>query len=284
MNKSSAAEGLAGWIVSAQRASSIVQAAESRREGLAAAAKELGVGVEMVRKQLDLLGYVAGHAPLHKVKAAQTKLMIFRGIENADPKRADALREKVFADRLTARQIQLELDEAKLRSGLKEPLRTTIDEIYEVCLQSLPVLASLLPPVTRSPGGDALWIGANLDWTLTYPNKDDVPTWCAMISPNFACSRLKKASFLEFSGKVIVAGARYEVVSVILASQPEKQLIAAVLEWALKKINTTIFLHVIGDKQWTRMGRSGDPFTVARKKGGVAIASNSSAGRNKPAE
>ena len=263
---------LVGWVQSAMRAAPIVEKAEDRREGMEAAARSLGVSVEMIRKQLDLLQYVSKHVALDGIRASQTKLEIFRAIERADPIRGAALRDRVLADRLTARELQLEFDEAKLTSGLREPVELTLEEVYDQCRRDLPMLDRLRPPVSRASQGDALWIGADLDWTYSAPDEESVPTWCAMVSPNIACSRLKRTSFYNFAGKVIEAGARYEAVSAVLASQPERQLLETVLAWASKKVRTAFFLHVVGDRRLVRMGRRGDPFAHAAKNGAVAPA------------
>ena len=257
------------WLQSALRAAEIVEAVGHRRDGIAKASATLGVGSVMIKRLLDLLDYVRAHAILEDVRASQTKLEIFRAVERADPVRGLGLRSSVFADQLTVRQLHIELDEAKIRQGLREPLLMSMAEVLDLCRQDLPDLDRLRPPVDeRRPEGDGLWIGADLDHTVTTPDEPDIVLWCAMVSINISCARLQKGGFFEFIQRVLAAGVRYQVVSVVLASEHERRTLMSTLQWVKDRLPTAFFLHTVGvdrDKL-VRVGGSADPLAEAVRK------------------
>jgi hypothetical protein len=236
---------LKAWIQAALKAAEIIGTARNRREGLAAASAELGISAVMIRRQADLLAYVRRHARLEDVQAAQTKLEVFRSVERADPVRGNTLRDDVIADRLTLREIQMELDEAKIRQGLRKPVPLEIGDVLDICSHDLPILNQLSPPIhNRRPEGDALWIGADYDWTFVVPDQPIEFVWCAMISVNIACAR-RKGPYFDFVQRVCMASLRYSVVSVMLASEHERRVLVDTLEWATKRVSTRIYLHTI---------------------------------------
>lgn len=260
---------LIAWIRSALMAAEIVKDAKHRRDGIAAAGAALGVKPTMIKRLLDLLEYVRSHAELENIRVSQTKLEVFRSVERADPVRGLGLRSCVFADQLTLRQLHMELDEANIRKGLKEPVLMTLDGVLDLCRRDLPDLDRLRPPVDgRRPEGDGLWIGADLDYTLVTPYEADVPVWCAMISINVAAARIRKGSFFDFMKSVIAAGVRYQVVSVVLASEQERRTVMTTLEWVKHRVSTTFYLHTIGVERdmLVRVGGNEDPLMKAVEK------------------